>query len=66
VCVRTSPVIEQLDFDVPAMKALGVRYLFSVPTIKNAQDMGLRKIGVFEDQGSAWKITVYELPDDAP
>lgn len=64
VCTKTKlipPV--PVRFDVLAMRdLLGVKYLFSVPTISNAADLGLTYMGTFESSESAWHITVYRLP----
>jgi hypothetical protein len=69
-CTRGAPVcrkdefttINQLDVDILALKALGTKYLFSLPTIANADALGLTSLGTFEDDASAWRITVYQLP----
>jgi hypothetical protein len=61
-------VIKHFDLDIPATRALGVKYLFSVPTISNATELGLTSMGTFTtlgptwDTGSPWVITVYRLP----
>jgi hypothetical protein len=63
VCTKAKPVRPvHIDFDISAMEDLGVRYLFSVPIISNASDLGLTFLGTYEDNESAWRITVYRLP----
>jgi hypothetical protein len=61
-CSKDHPAhITGLDFDMAALRALGARYLFSMPIIDNAAKLGLVSLGTFEGMGSAWRITVYEL-----
>ena len=62
VCTKETTVsIDRLKLNMPAMKSLGIGYLFSVATIGNAAELGLKSIGTFEDNHSAWSVTVYKI-----
>jgi hypothetical protein len=49
------------DFDIVAMKELGVNYIFSIFELQNPASSGLEYIETFEDKKSPWSISVYRL-----
>lgn len=62
ICTKKIAVsIDRLELNMAAMKSLGVGYLLSVATIGNAAELGLKSIGTFEDEHSAWSVTVYKI-----
>lgn len=64
VCKKTTPFPPiPVHFDIAAMRDLGVKYLFSVTPLSNANDLGLTLVGTFENEVSVWRISVYRLPE---
>ena len=61
--VKDPQVIKNFDLDIPATRALGVKYLFSVTIISNAEDLGLKSMGAFSSVDSPWPIIVYKIAD---
>jgi len=53
--------IRNLELDTDAFRRLGGRYFFSAVPIDNAAENGLRLLGVFDHEDSAWRIYVYEV-----
>lgn len=61
-CVKGKPIsVNRLEYDMVAMKELGVRYLISVPEIGNAEELNLTKIKRFEHSTSAWSLALYRI-----
>ncbi len=61
--------VGSLQLDIPALKEMGAKYLFSAVEIRNAAELGLHRIGTFT--GRHWQLDIYEtngqptLSDDA-
>jgi len=52
--------IETLNLDLGAFKDLGGEYIFSAVEIRRAAECDLRLLKIFDGEGSAWRIYLYE------
>ena len=52
-------MINNLEFNTAAFKALGGNYIFSAVKINNFKQNKLELLKVFENEASAWKIFLY-------
>jgi len=53
--------VEHLEIDTGALAELGAQYILSAVEIVNAPSLGLDLQGVFERDGSPWKIYLYRI-----
>lgn len=58
---ESTSVIQNLELDMAVFSEMGGRYLLSGVPILNAQSLGLRLIGTWEDERALWRVHVYEL-----
>lgn len=54
-------VVQDLQFNTAAFRAMGGRYIFSAVAIKNAASLGWRQVGIFNEPASYWRVWVYAV-----
>ncbi len=62
---HTNRGVQNLELDLDALRRLGGEYIISAVEIRNAEREGLELLGLFEDEGSYWRIRLYSVPPSA-
>ncbi|WP_028609063.1 DUF6044 family protein [Paenibacillus harenae] len=52
--------VQHIELNTHVFKEMGGRYFFSAVPILNLEENGLKPVGIFDHEQSAWRIYVYE------
>lgn len=53
--------VQHIELNTKIFKEMGGRYFFSAVPILNLEENGLKPVGIFDHEQSAWRIYVYEV-----